>query len=74
MLEWKAASRDAMQSTDGNWKITMRVVPPQGVEYKLYLRDELRGRLECRNTVVDRTETLDELKAYAEQLVKAGVG
>lgn len=71
MIEWKAVSRDVLKSTDGVWKITSKLMAPAGIEYKLYRGDSMQGRMECRNNVVDRTETLDELKAFADRLVKA---
>ena len=73
-MEWKAVSRDVIQSTDGAWKITSKLTSPVVIECRLYRGDAMQGRLECRNNVVDRTETLDELKGFAERLVKAGVG
>lgn len=71
MIEWKAVSRDVIQSTDGAWKITSKLMATAGIEYKLYRGDSMQGRMECRNNVVDRTETLDEMKGFAERLVKA---
>lgn len=72
MLEWKAVSRDALQSTDGVWKITSKLIPPAGMEYRLYRGELLQGRLECRNNVVERTDTLDELKQFAQRLLDGG--
>lgn len=72
MLEWKAVSRDALQSTDGAWKITSKMLSPVLMEYRLYRGDLLQGRLECRNNVVERTDTLDELKAFAQRLLDGG--
>lgn len=67
-MDWKAVSRDAMSSDVGGFKITSKLLAPQKMEYRLYRGELLQGRLECRNTVVDRTETLAELKAFADRL------
>lgn len=67
-LEWKTVSSNLIKSDTGGFTITWSRTAAGGMEFRLIRGQVMEGRMECRDNVVDRTDTIAELKKFAETL------